>query len=137
MHPSGGQEEEGDGMRVEAERPIRDDQGLDQVPGRGATRRRTGCIGTTYDGYLTGNPRRHNLFLPPVAHCWTRRANISLGLQLDIIMLVALFPFELEAQNSLGDRAYPLSLLWQPAAKPTVVVSECWQNERCSDHLKS
>lgn len=109
MHPSGGQEEESDGLRVEARRPIRDDKGLGQVPGRGATRR-TGSIGETLDGYLTGNPGRHNLFLPTVAHCWTRKANISLGLQLDIIMQVVLFPFELDAQNSWGGAGPTLCL---------------------------
>lgn len=35
MYPSDGQEGESDGLRVGARRPIRDDKGLDQVPGRG------------------------------------------------------------------------------------------------------
>lgn len=61
MHSSSGQEEEFDGLRVEARRPVRDDKGLGQEPGR-VLGGGQGTLEKQFDSYLTGN-----LLLPPVA----------------------------------------------------------------------
>lgn len=66
MHPSSGQEEEFDGLRVEARRPVRDDKGLGQEPGR-VLAGGQGTLEKQFDSYLTGNPGRHYLLLLPVA----------------------------------------------------------------------
>lgn len=101
MHPSGGQKEEFNGKGVEVRRPNRDDKCMDQVPGRGATRGAGAlekCVTVTLLEIQSAPPP------PPlpslVAHCWTLRANISLGFQPDTITQVAFFSFELDAGNS-------------------------------------